>query len=225
MSAKHHSLKAPPPPSVHPDCATCANPEGRRYTPNPGVYAFGDIVRLQESIHTPIQLIFNRFSPTTGSSSLPFARRRSKGKARPAVVLQPFDAGEVMPVQTCLMATYEGTHTYQYLPTILKHFCLPVSPHAELCDCPDHVHTSPEWQGYGWFIAMVYHSSGAVTGRWLWTEENGKRSKDSSFRIEAGRLRALLELCQEKLDDWQAWVREEPSRVKRCKGEYVVSVS
>ena len=100
--------------------------------------------------------------------------------------------------------------------------CLPISPHAELRSCPDHVHTCPEWQGYGWFIAFAFLSSGAMTGRWFWTE-NGRWRKDSSFRIAKEHLARLHDLCDERLEDWLAWSEENLEELQRCLEEYEVS--
>ena len=230
---------SPPSPTTHPDCEACNSPERTRYTHNPEQYASGDIVRLQESIHTPIDHIFS--SSSSPYTSLPSVKRGPGdgkiGKERPAVVIEPFpvaketvsdespsvEAAAPKQMQTCLMATYEGTYTFECLPRVLKHFCLPVAPHVQLRSRRNHVHTSPEWQkDHGWLIAFIFYSTGAITGRWSWTE-GCKRCEDSSFQIKEERLAELLDLCQERLEEWLSWCEQKPEELERCKAEYVVS--
>ena len=220
-----------PPPTVYAGCAECKNPVTTPYNHDPVFCAAGDIIRLQESIHAPVESILRSSGPS--SSAAPrLAIKQNEGKQRPAVVIKPFDISVVSDaaapanrkLQTCLMATYDGTYTFERLPRVLKHFCLPISPHPELHCCPEHVHTIPQWQGSGWFIAVVFVSTGAVTGRWLWSR-NGRWQKDSSFRIDLDHLEYLIELCRQKQAEWQSWCQEEPRELERCKEEYIVSLA
>ena len=104
---------------------------------------------------------------------------------------------------TCVMATYHNTHTYDRLPPVLQHFCIPVSPHCEVSEKVAHLHTSPEWQRWHvWMIAYPFFSSGEVLGRWEWRDATNTRTPDRSFIVNPDMMRQLREIEQRK---WEVW--------------------
>ena len=105
---------------------------------------------------------------------------------------------------TCVMATYHNTHTYDRLPPVLQHFCIPVSPHCEVSEKVAHLHTSPEWQRrHTWVIARAFFSKGKVLGRWQWLDENYTRTADRSFKIDRQTIDQFWLIEQQKWEKWE----------------------
>ncbi len=104
---------------------------------------------------------------------------------------------------TCIIATYRGIHTFAHLPPVLKHFCVPVSPHYEIDKDGTHLHTSPEWQrAHAWLIACAFFSFEPVLGRWEWKDDTNTRRSEFSFRFYKKMFKDLETIHAEKWEEW-----------------------
>ena len=205
-----------PAPQRDPTCSTCSEPLATQHAidPNKKQYAIGDIVAIQESVHTPIDPLFASVAAVQpAASSLDNVSRVSKGldgegsPVRPAVILEPrLIAQQDQEEDTSylmLMATYKGTHTLAELPLVLQHFCVAVSPHCEIGEDVTHLHTSPEWQkDHAWLIARPFFSSGTVSKRWGWKDGQGKAQAGSAFKVDKPDVTRLLRTHQTKWEEW-----------------------
>ncbi len=123
----------------------------------------------------------------------------------------------------CIMATYHGIHSFAFLLSVLKHFCLPVSPHCKVDTDVTHLHTSPEWQRrHISVIARVFLSEGQVLGRWEWRDEDYRRTLDHSFKIDRSMLNKFWLIEQQKWAEWEEWAADE-GYLRACYIEYDVS--
>ncbi len=216
--------------TTDPQCERCSNPSTTPFTvdPNEREWRAGDIVILNESIHLPIDTVLGNpvRLQSTGSSSAGGSRC---GKERSAIVwkVNSGPTGQVTGIWYVLMASYEGLHTYDSLPKILKaHFAVPVSRHCEIRPGDSHLHTTPEWQArHIWLVAVPFRSDGHVVSRWGWKDvrNGGSHQDDKGFRVEGNAWIQLRGVIESKM---RGWTEECMSRKKyppECKEEYDVS--
>ncbi|KAM5537958.1 hypothetical protein V8D89_008434 [Ganoderma adspersum] len=203
-------------PKGDPACGQCTAPMTQRHlfdkALGPGRYAYGEIIGINESVHAPIEQILTPDRrtmplPSTGSPSRTQGRRR-KGP-RPGVVLTiPGNhrrANSMNGTKTMLLATFSGIHKFDNLPRVLRHFCMPVSPHSEIGAEVEHLHTTPEWQrDHAWLILHPIVSSGTVSGRWRWKDKNGKSPKECSFKLDGAVLSQMEDVYNRRFKEWSA---------------------
>lgn len=223
----------PPLPSRDPTCSSCATPatEPHLFKKTKRQYLAGEIVRINESVHTPIERLFEGVGNgelwrrrVTRNGSFSSSLMPRKKPPRPSVVLNPTPlTGATDGTHTMLMATYTSTHQFRDLPLVLKHFCVPVSPHCEICEDVEHLHTTPEWQGvHSWMIVHPFYSPGAVVGGWEWKNAGGKRQKGHSFKVDRQELARLFETSKRKYEEWSTTCLQE-GYPEDCYKDYRVS--
>lgn len=207
-------------------------------------YSPGDIVGIQDSVHIPISnYVLNdrkrRASSRRGSSHSSGSQvwvDHGRG-GRPAVILErrPIEStdGKEETV-VLLLATYEGDYRLRsLLPSVLQIFCIAVYPHSTIAEDEAgvfHLHTSPEWYHsrkdpddlHGWLIARQFTSTRPVTGRWK-NINRADSASHSSFTIDGAAYMKLLEVIEEKWDEWTADIHQNPQRLYRHREEYNVS--
>ena len=220
-----------------PACEQCATPMTQRHLFDKALglyrYAYGEIIRINESVHAPIEPILSPYqqarSLASGGSPSQTRGRGSKGP-RPCVVLtnpgNPRQAKGSKPTKTMLLATFSGIHKFDNLPRVLQHFCMPVSPHSEIGADVEHLHTTPEWQrDHAWLILRPFYSSGAVSGRWRWQDKNGKRPKECSFRLDGAVLSQVEDICRRRFQEWNTLCSGDKGLAygRECLREYKVS--
>ncbi|KAI0697391.1 hypothetical protein C8T65DRAFT_743186 [Cerioporus squamosus] len=211
-----------PRPIRDPACERCRYPSRTPFKVDPDNYVWevGDIVMLNESIHLPVDsLLGNRIRSrrqSTGPSSMGGSTR---GKERSAIVWEIVSEGYVRYV---MMASYEGLHTHDSLPDILKnHFAVPVSPHCEIRPEDSHVHTDPEWQARNiWLVAIPFASDGQVASRWGWKDVHRVRQNDRGFTIEESVWIQLQDTIESRLAEWGEACRSRRGYLRKCKEEY-----
>ncbi|RPD57915.1 hypothetical protein L227DRAFT_602237 [Lentinus tigrinus ALCF2SS1-6] len=224
-------------PTPRRSCEDCSNPTRAPFNIDPANRGWhvGDVIVLHESIHAPIDDILpdtRRRSAYHPSSGSPSEGGSTRGKARPAIVWRiqpgcpvngkaPLDAEKTWYL---LMASYEGCHRYDQLPTILKdHFILCVSPHDEIRPGDSHVHTTPEWQARSkWLVAIPFTSDGHVARRWGWKNEQRVRQDDRGFQLEPHARDQLRDTIEIKMKEWVAACLARPGYLKQCKDEYEI---
>ncbi|RPD57912.1 hypothetical protein L226DRAFT_574725 [Lentinus tigrinus ALCF2SS1-7] len=204
-------------------------------------YGPGDIIGIQDSVHVPIydHVLNNRARQPSSrrGSNLSTGSRiwvdNGRG-GRPAVVLErrPIESkdGKEETV-VLLLATYEGDyHLRSSLPLVLQIFCIAVYPHSTIEEDEAgvfHLHTSPEWSHsrkdadnlHGWLIARQFTSTRKTTGRWL-NANRSDRDSQSTFTIDHATRIKLLEIIEEKWDQWLADCDRDPQRLYRYREDY-----
>lgn len=223
-------------------CTRCDSLLHDEHLPPPGTtYNVGDIIALLESVHVPVHdHIFNQ-EPVPhrrgSTASALSSNSQIRGKLRPAIVLErrlrewqaEHGAEETV---VLLFATYEGDfRVRRLLPSILQLFCVAVYPHSEIVEDPDafHLHTSPEWSNskkdstdlHAWLIARQFTSRGQTSDRWK-NANRTRQNSHSSFIVDQETRERLLEIIEEKWDQWEALCDEDPSYPKTCRREYQV---
>ncbi|PIL33678.1 hypothetical protein GSI_04302 [Ganoderma sinense ZZ0214-1] len=203
-----------PHPRRDPKCERCTDPDIKPWSFNPAKksYRRGDILQIQESVHTPIDALFTSVKKTlpgtAQSASSVRSYLNSDRKPRPGVAMESRPTTTMTNEQTytCLMATYRGIYAFAHLPPVLKHFCVPISPHYEIEKDGTHLHTSPEWQRpHAWLIACACVSMKLVVGRWEWKDETETRRPEFSFRFYKKMFKDLDQIRAQKWDEW--WQR------------------
>ena len=207
-------IPPPPPPQRDPNCKLCQTPSTPPcfFDPGKGRYEQGEILQIEESAHTPIDRLFSRItegaqadlSPRPGMSSVRFYQDFDR-RPRPGMAMEARRVALTKEnTYICIMATYRGIHSFAFLPPVLKHFCLPISPHCEIDKDVAHLHTSPEWQRrHTWVIARAFFSKGKVLGRWQWLDENYTRTADRSFKIDRQTIDQFWLIEQQKWEKWE----------------------
>ncbi|KAI1786335.1 hypothetical protein LXA43DRAFT_1034253 [Ganoderma leucocontextum] len=226
-----------PCPRGDPACQSCTTParERHRFNKTKNQYVNGEIIKINESVHTPIESkvfkgIAQPKAATLNKSSSSLRPRGQDKGGRPGVVLSP---RRIRPKKgtedrtrtyTMLLATYTDIRNFCDLPPVLQHFCVPVSPHCEICADVEHLHTTPEWQKKNaWLIALPFSSPREVSGRWVWEDENGKRQYECSFRVDTPVCTELLNIHNRKWKEWTAKCAVEDEYVEDRYKEYEVS--
>ncbi|KAI0364941.1 hypothetical protein BV20DRAFT_787388 [Pilatotrama ljubarskyi] len=230
-------------------CLKCAAPDNKEYRPDPAAksYSPGDICAIRESPDQPVyQLLTGEVAPgrprngssaseaTTGEGSSTIRtntsrtstrRRPAAGSAkgpRPCTLFKPWPFGSDAGCTICLMATFEGMHDLDGLPEILQRFCGTIAPHVVSSERNiPHFHTCPEWQskgGVGWIIAFRFICSIQILGRWK--NRQSETPNMSSFMLDEEELAALIDMCEQRLEEWDIYVQENPEAAARCLQDY-----
>lgn len=214
-----------PPPQYDPKCSRCSNPKTAPYRFDPIAthprYGEGDILRIRESVHAPIDTLFFQINDTLYSAQT----LSPKKSPRPGVVVEyrPIKLPQER-TMVYLMATYFKTYTFARLPPVLHHFCLPVSPHCEVNTDVAHVHTSPEWPtAHTWLIAVPFVSHGKVVGRWGWKDQTDTYQSGLSLRVDKKGLQQLLDIHRQKQVEWWAQCAKDEGFLHARYEEYQVS--
>ncbi|KAM5537851.1 hypothetical protein V8D89_008493 [Ganoderma adspersum] len=221
------------PPKRDPACEHCTTPMVNRHLFDqalaPDRYAYGEIVKIRESVQVPIKRVLTPCRQAmVPTSSGGFSWPRSKGKKRPGVVLglsgNPRLAKGMNGTKMVLMATFNGKHKFDNLPRVLRHFCMPISPHYEIGIDVEHIHTTPEWQkDHVWAILPPCVSSGKVFGRWEWKDEVGNVQKECSFKLDEKALSQLADTYKKRFGEWSAICLADEGYQEECLKEYLES--
>ncbi|RPD57930.1 hypothetical protein L227DRAFT_655198 [Lentinus tigrinus ALCF2SS1-6] len=226
MSSHWKSLPGVPSdvPTHDPTCPLCKAPVTSWYKHNPfaNSYLTGEIIRLHESVHAPIDEIFAR-----SKVALSPARAASKGP-RPAIVFgkaRPIRPSKGRPIPTTdvlLLTTYKEIHSSKLLPVILKdYFAIPVSPHCEAGTCEFHIHIHPEWQKANtWLLLYPVDSSGAVDGGWQYMNRVGMSQTDLSFKVADKYLSILGSTWHERMDTYVRKCKDLAGYEENCRSVY-----
>ncbi|KAI0645113.1 hypothetical protein C8Q79DRAFT_969786 [Trametes meyenii] len=209
-------------------CDQCRRPpsEVQAYQPDFDTkhYEEGDICAIYESMSLPIYKLLTGEPPQNRSrASIGFkAWTRSKLRIsfadsedvkpprnpRPCVILErtpittPSESASPVTLKfICLMATFNDTHELYNLPEVLQHFCIPISPHHLAVPGKPHVHTSPPWlKENTWLIALPFHSSAEIKGRWG-IKRDGTRPK-GPFGLTPEALDSINKLMESRAISW-----------------------
>ncbi|PIL33675.1 hypothetical protein GSI_04299 [Ganoderma sinense ZZ0214-1] len=229
---------APDSPSTHPDvplrdqflpkrdpaCEQCTTPMTQRHlfdqALEPGRYAYGEIVMINESVHVPIDHILTPYRQKMGlASTSTLSLARSRRKERPGVFLGRRPKG-ANGTEMMLMATFSGIYKHDDLPRLLRLFCLPISPHCGIGATIEHLHTTPEWQkNHGWLILHPFSSLATVSGRWKWKDEDGTYQKECSFKLDEEVISQLEEIHNRRFKEWNAKCSDK-GYLRECLEEY-----
>ncbi|KAI0774870.1 hypothetical protein BD413DRAFT_307477 [Trametes elegans] len=203
-------------------------------------YKAGEICSIYESTSTPVYEVLMERPPGSQSfiGSLPWKSSRSVGwsatkssisgrsvgsgkgsrsdgpsrNPRPCVILQrsPIVAEQPRTLSICLMATFDGTVETKSLPTVLKHFAIPVHPHPQVRPGLAHAHVAPDWHKRdAWILAIRFKSSADLQGRW---EDRRPRSRDmgGSYQLPSDELARLNILCNQRRSSWSVMCTSHP---------------
>ncbi len=228
------------------NCARCQALVNEEHIPDADcdTYNPGDIIAIQDSVHVPIfqHILNNRHRNASSRRGSNFSNGSrvwvDNGRGgRPAIVLEhrPIESpDESEETVVLLLATYEGDYRLRsHLPLVLQFFCIAVYPHSTIAEDEAgvfHLHTSPEWSHskkdatdlHGWLIARQFTSTKPTKGRW----KNANRSSwdsESSFTIDHETRMKLLEIVEEKWDEWVASCEQDPQRLYTYRNDYSVS--
>lgn len=217
-------------------CDDCHQPSTTPYKPDPQLYAQGDICAIFESPSVPVYLILTGAPPRSRSTSrIPQSTgslmhklkeavtgrtssqsNRSTGSSdanpRPALILQnvilPCEEGE-MTVTVCLLATFNSTVAREDLPLVLRHFCIPVSPHPLATGDEWHIHTMPQWEKSDtWIIAIPFESKMKHIPE-RWKDRRREAKPDGSFKLSLQATADLLTECEKRAQEWDRQCQEE----------------
>ncbi|TFK88031.1 hypothetical protein K466DRAFT_598970 [Polyporus arcularius HHB13444] len=206
------------------NCARCQALVNEEHIPDADCHTYnpGDIIAIQDSVHVPIfhHVLNNRQRDASSrrGSNLSNGSRvwvdNGRG-GRPAIVL------EHRPIESP-----DGNG--RTAPS--NFFCIAVYPHSTIAEDEAgvfHLHTSPEWSHskkdatdlHGWLIARQFTSTKPTKGRW----KNANRSSwdsESSFTIDHETRMKLLEIVEEKWDEWVASCEQDPQRLYTYRNDY-----
>ena len=205
-------------------------------------YLSGDVVALKESAHTPTIGILNK-SPGEHVILSEQHIDRSDYKGRPAIMLRDVPIQhEKQNMRTIVTSTVYLLATFwrrfrlrPQLPLVLQHFGVAVHHHSDIAEDPTtfHLHTTPEWTNsrhrkdwddlLAWLIAYEFSTDAPVVNRW-WNV-NSKISRGSSFKVEGEIKEELMQLAEEKWDQWVAHCEFDPEYAERCIVDYHVRLT
>ncbi|KAI9067493.1 hypothetical protein FKP32DRAFT_1563622 [Trametes sanguinea] len=229
-------------------CAQCSQPSTTPYVPRLAeYYDTGDICSILESPSTPVYKLLNgkpRRSRGASASNLSWGTigyakwirsqaananlndSESETKGRPAVLLAPPDMLEgdsaTADIQVCLMATFGHTETFDRLPQVLRHFCIPIYPHVEIRPKGTHSHVVPSWPiANTWLIALpVECKMNQIVERWR--DERADSPAGASFRLRDDDIAQLVELCRRRRWSWEALCDKDPTLRESSLQQYKV---
>ncbi|KAH9846519.1 hypothetical protein C2E23DRAFT_573745 [Lenzites betulinus] len=208
-------------------CLRCQQPSLAPYIPsNPQVkkpeYTPGDIYGIFETIATAVAYFFEEENPKRG-------RKRPNTIKRPSLIFHrsapPNRDKTTQFIVVCLFATFHVTQRFEDLPTVLKHFCVPVSPNVLIKPGIEHMHTDPEWAREDAYLLLLPFPARRhrLDVRW----EDGRHGDvvGASFRLNEEEYRKIVALTDATFKKWEEWMKENPERAAEAVAEYWVSTS
>ncbi|KAI0824975.1 hypothetical protein BC628DRAFT_1376826 [Trametes gibbosa] len=178
----------------------------------------GSTSRIYQSARSMLAGLHNAKAAVTGrtSSHSGGSTESSDTRPKPALILQdvilPYEEGDSDKVTVCLLATFRATFHREDLPLILRHFCIPVSPHHLATEGEVHIHTIPQWEkSESWLIAIPFQSKvrERICGRWM--DKRKEAEPDGSFKLNVQARAALQIECEMRRQEWERQCHEEGS--------------
>ncbi|KAI0629492.1 hypothetical protein C8Q77DRAFT_1075997 [Trametes polyzona] len=206
-----------------------SQPDG---TESGGYYYAGDICAIHESVSTPIYRLLLGMDPPsqaarsrstwgTAASVSKKGTRKPKG-ARPCVVLNttPRKPGSRhVGATVCLLASLGGESRIRALPTVLRVFSFPLSPHVQAEPGVSHYHTSPDWQEENmWIIGLPFETKSEI--KWLWRDRIPGTGTSSAFHMSVVDVAELKQLCERRLLEWQKHCLDDKMHAQKAFVEY-----
>ncbi|KAH9846488.1 hypothetical protein C2E23DRAFT_575167 [Lenzites betulinus] len=202
------------------DCTRCHIPNTDQYVPVENTSLLpGDICAIHETPFTFVRLATNgpayNGKPDTHPAVIIHLGSRQR-HLRPSAARKPWRKHTI-----CLMDTFRDESDISRLPSILRLFCAPVSPHrqlhARLC-LPPHIHTSPEWcKPNAWLIAYPFSSNATIDERWMHRDPDNRRGP---FHVDDGQRASILDLSEQKRTEWEELLNRDPDAANQYYKEY-----